>query len=134
MQQEETFVEMTAEGAERFLSAIGKDKTLEKGIRVKPLAGAPDLSQQRQEKPAFAKKRPRAEDGPRDERKDFKPKRKFDKKPAYSDGPAYTEDRPPAKAADKPWGNKKKGKPDSGKDGGFKLKSKSKGNAKNRQG
>ncbi|NRQ13377.1 DEAD/DEAH box helicase [Ensifer sesbaniae] len=134
MQQEETFVEMTAEGAERFLSAIGKDKTLEKGIRVKPLAGAPDLSQQRQEKPAFAKKRPRPEDGPRDERKDFKPKRKFDKKPAYSDGPAYTEDRPPEKRADKPWSNKKKGKPDAGKDGGFKPKSKSKGNAKNRQG
>ncbi len=134
MQQEETFVEMTAEGAERFLSAIGKDKTLEKGIRVKPLAGAPDLSQQRQEKPAFAKKRPRPEDGPRDERKDFKPKRKFDKKPAYSDGPAYTEDRPPEKRADKPWSNKKKGKPDAGKDGGFKPKAKSKGNAKNRQG
>ncbi|MCK3776066.1 DEAD/DEAH box helicase [Ensifer sesbaniae] len=134
MQQEETFVEMTAEGAERFLSAIGKDKTLEKGIRVKPLAGAPDLSQLRQEKPAFAKKRPRPEDGPRDERKDFKPKRKFDKKPAYSDGPAYTEDRPPEKRADKPWSNKKKGKPDAGKDGGFKPKSKSKGNAKNRQG
>lgn len=133
MQQEETFVEMTAEGAERFLSAIGKDKTLEKGIRVKPLAGAPDLSQQRQEKPAFAK-RPRAEDAPRDERKDFKPKRKFDKKPAYSDGPAHTEDRPPEKRADKPWTNKKKGKPEGGKEGGFKPKFKAKGNAKNRQG
>lgn len=133
MQPEETFVELTAEGAERFLSAIGKDKMLEKGIRVKPLAGAPDLSQQRQEKPTFAKKRPRPDDAPRDERKDFKPKRKFDKKPAYSDGPAYTEDRPPAKGADKPW-SKKKGKPDAGKDAGFKPKFKSKGNAKNRQG
>ncbi|MEK1866395.1 MAG: DEAD/DEAH box helicase, partial [Ensifer adhaerens] len=58
MQQEETFVEMTAEGAERFLSAIGKDKMLEKGIRVKPLAGEPDLSQQRQEKPSFSRDKP----------------------------------------------------------------------------
>ncbi|HEV7304630.1 DEAD/DEAH box helicase [Ensifer sp.] len=149
MQQEETFVEMTAEGAERFLSAIGKDKMLEKGIRVKPLPGAPDLSQQRQEKPSFsrdkpnfskdkpsfAKKRPYSDDTARsDDRGDFKPKRKFDKKPGYSEGPAYTEDRPPAKAADKPWSNKKKGKPDAGKDGGFKPKTKPKGNAKNRQG
>lgn len=149
MQQEETFVEMTAEGAERFLSAIGKDKMLEKGIRVKPLAGAPDLSQQRQEKPSFsrdkpnyskdkpgfAKKRPYSDDAPRnDDRGDFKPKRKFEKKAAYSDGPAHTEDRPPAKGAEKPWGNKKKGKPDAGKDGGFKPKTKPKGNAKNRQG
>ncbi|OCO98295.1 MULTISPECIES: DEAD/DEAH box helicase [unclassified Ensifer] len=148
MQQEETFIEMTAEGAERFLSAIGKDKMLEKGIRVKPLAGAPDLSQQRQEKPVyskdkpnfskdkpgFAKKRSYSDDAVRsDDRGDFKPKRKFDKKPAYSEGPAYTEDRPPAKGADKPW-NKKKGKPDAGKDGGFKPKTKPKGNAKNRQG
>ncbi|WDZ76995.1 DEAD/DEAH box helicase [Ensifer adhaerens] len=149
MQQEETFVEMTADGAERFLSAIGKDKMLEKGIRVKPLAGAPDLSQQRQEKPgyskdkpsfskdkpAFAKKRPYSDDAARgDDRGDFKPKRKFEKKAGYSEGPAYTEDRPPAKAADKPWSNKKKGKPDAGKDGGFKPKTKPKGNAKNRQG
>ncbi|KSV77693.1 MULTISPECIES: DEAD/DEAH box helicase [Ensifer] len=149
MQQEETFVEMTAEGAERFLSAIGKDKMLEKGIRVKPLAGAPDLSQQRQEKPSFsrdkpnfskdkpgfAKKRPYSDDAARnDDRGDFKPKRKFEKKAAYSDGPAHTEDRPPAKGAEKPWGNKKKGKTDAGKDGGFKPKTKPKGNAKNRQG
>ena len=148
MQQEETFVEMTAEGAERFLSAIGKDKTLEKGIRVKPLAGAPDLSQQRQEKPGyskdkphfskdkpgFGKKRPYSDDATRgDERGDFKPKRKFEKKAGYTDGPAYTEDRPPAKGADKPWGNKKKDKPQGGKDG-FKPKTKPKGNAKNRQG
>ncbi|MBK5564996.1 DEAD/DEAH box helicase [Ensifer sp. 2YAB10] len=147
MQQEETFVEMTAEGAERFLSAIGKDKMLEKGIRVKPLAGAPDLSQQRQEKPAyskdkpsfskdkpgFAKKRPYSDDAPRnDDRGDFKPKRKFEKKAGYSEGPAYTEDRPPAKGADKPW-SKKKDKPQGGKDGGFKAKTKPKGNAKNRQ-
>lgn len=141
MQQEETFVEMTAEGAERFLSAIGKDKMLEKGIRVKPLAGAPDLSQQRQEKPAyskdkpgFAKKRPYSDDAPRnDDRGDFKPKRKFEKKAGYSEGPAYTEDRPPAKGADKPW-SKKKDKPQGGKDG-FKPKAKNKGNnAKNRQG
>ncbi|MBZ7920236.1 DEAD/DEAH box helicase [Ensifer adhaerens] len=148
MQQEETFVEMTADGAERFLSAIGKDKMLEKGIRVKPLAGAPDLSQQRQEKPAyskdkpnfskdkpgFAKKRPFSDDAPRnDDRGDFKPKRKFEKKAGYSEGPAYTEDRPPAKGADKPW-SKKKDKPQGGKDG-FKPKAKNKGNnAKNRQG
>lgn len=120
MQPEETYVELTAEGAERFLSAIGPNRTLEKGIRVKALAGAPDLSQPRQEKPTFANKQA-ADTG----REDFKPKRKFEKKPAFA------EETPPGKRDDKPRG--KKGKPGAQKDaGGFKPKAK-RANAKNRQ-
>lgn len=150
MQQDETFVEMTADGAERFLSSIGKEGMLEKGIRVKTLPGAPDLSQQRQEKPsfskdkpnfskekpafskdkpAFAKKRPYSDDTARSDG-DFKPKRKFDKKPAYAAGPAHTDDKPPENR--EAW-TKKKAKPNAGKDGGFKPKPKG-NNAKNRQG
>ncbi|MCM2294232.1 DEAD/DEAH box helicase [Allorhizobium sp. BGMRC 0089] len=44
MQPEETFVEIAENDAERFLSALGPNKVLEKGIRVQPLPGAPDLS------------------------------------------------------------------------------------------
>ncbi|WP_331373098.1 DEAD/DEAH box helicase [Sinorhizobium chiapasense] len=120
MQPEETYVELTAEGAERFLSAIGPNRTLEKGIRVKALPGTPDLSQPRQEKPGFAKKR--TADAARE---DFKSKRKFEKKPAF------TEDARLEKRDEKP--RSKKGKPAAQKDaGGFKPKAK-RANAKNRQ-
>ncbi|MCA1438890.1 DEAD/DEAH box helicase [Ensifer sp. IC4062] len=120
MQPEETYVELTAEGAERFLSAIGPNRTLEKGIRVKPLAGTPDSSRSRQEKPALAKKR--TGDAARE---DFKPKRKFEKNQAFADGAR------PDKGNEKPRG--KKGKPGAQKDaGGFKPKAK-RANAKSRQ-
>ncbi|WEX77814.1 DEAD/DEAH box helicase [Sinorhizobium numidicum] len=127
MQAEETYVELAAEGAERFLSAIGPNRTLEKGIRVKPLSGAPDFSQARQEKPDFAKKRPRPADAePERENKDFSPKRKFEKKPAFA------QDAQPGKRDEKPW-SKKKGKSEAKKEGGgFKPKPK-RNNAKNRQ-
>ncbi|RVP74067.1 DEAD/DEAH box helicase, partial [Sinorhizobium medicae] len=51
MQPEETYVEMTADGAERLLTAIGPDRMLERGIRVKALPGAPDVSRSRQDRP-----------------------------------------------------------------------------------
>jgi ATP-dependent RNA helicase DeaD len=41
MQPEETYVELSGAAAERFLGAIGPNLTLEKGIRVKPMSGAP---------------------------------------------------------------------------------------------
>ncbi|QRM55976.1 DEAD/DEAH box helicase [Sinorhizobium sp. BG8] len=44
MQQEETYVEISADSADAFLAKIGPNKTLEKGIRVVPLNGQPDLS------------------------------------------------------------------------------------------
>ncbi|MCZ4090498.1 DEAD/DEAH box helicase [Sinorhizobium psoraleae] len=120
MQPEETYVELTAEGAERFLSAIGPKRTLEKGIRVKALPGTPDLSQPRQEKTAFAKKQ--SADAARE---DFKPKLKFEKKQPFS------QDARLEKRDEKP--RSKKGKPEAQKDtGGFKPKAK-RANAKNRQ-
>ncbi|AFL48670.1 ATP-dependent RNA helicase DeaD [Sinorhizobium fredii] len=127
MQPEETYVELTAEGAERFLSAIGPNRTLEKGIRVKTLPGAPDSSQPRQDKPDFAKKRPRpAEAASEHGQRDFKPKRKFEKKPPL------TQDAHPEKRDEKPW-SKKQGKPEAKKSGSdFKPKAK-RNNAKNRQ-
>ncbi|ACP23870.1 DEAD/DEAH box protein, ATP-dependent RNA helicase [Sinorhizobium fredii NGR234] len=127
MQPEETYVELTADGAERFLTAIGPNRTLEKGIRVKTLPGAPDGSRPRDDKPEFAKKRPRpAEAQPERGQKDFQPKRKFEKKPPVS------QDTNPEKRDEKPW-SKKKGKPDARKAAGdFKPKAK-RNNAKNRQ-
>ncbi len=112
MQPEETFVELSPESAERFLSAIGPDKTLERGIRVKPLAGAPDFQAKREG--GFAKKKPfpekgaRSNDGP-------KPKWKSDRKPerAHAGEGGVSE-----RSETKPWAQKP-GKPNfAKKDGG----------------
>lgn len=46
MQPEETFVEIAASHADAFIAAIGKDKTLERGVRVTKLDSAPDVSRQ----------------------------------------------------------------------------------------
>ena len=43
MQAEETFVEIAADHAESFAQSIGKDKTLERGIKVVKLPGVPDF-------------------------------------------------------------------------------------------
>ncbi|MDE1994892.1 MAG: DEAD/DEAH box helicase [Rhizobiaceae bacterium] len=113
MQPEETFVEFSAEGAERFLAAIGPDKTLERGIRVKPLAGAPDFSQPKRDTP-YAKKAPFAEKGAR-YNDGGKPKWKSDRKPERAQaGEGSVSERPDKK----PWA-KKAGKPNFAKtDGG----------------
>jgi ATP-dependent RNA helicase DeaD len=127
MQSEETYVELSAEGAERFLAAIGPNWMLEKGIRIKTLAGAPDLSQPQQDKRDFEKKRPRFEDtGPARAKKDFGPKRKFEKKPAFA------QDSNATQRDEKPW-SKKTGKSEAKKEGsGIKPKVK-RNNAKSRQ-
>ena len=44
MQPEETFVQIAADWADRFLAAIGPDKKLQNNIVVKRLDGTPDLS------------------------------------------------------------------------------------------
>lgn len=104
MQPEETFVEFSAEGAERFLTAIGPDKTLERGIRVKPLDGIPDFSQAKREggygKKPFAEKSARPYD-------DSKPKWKSDRKPERAQAGEGASDK-------KPWA-KKPGKPNFAK-------------------
>jgi ATP-dependent RNA helicase DeaD len=100
MQQEETYVELSAEAAERFMAAIGSAGTLEKGIRVKPLEGKPDVSRSGQEA-AFVptKKKSYAKDNaePALQRKSPRPATR-------QDASAEQQDR-------KPW-NKKPGKPD----------------------
>lgn len=112
MQPEETFVEFSQEGAERFLSAIGPDKTLERGIRVKPLAGIPDFSQAKREgtygktKP-FADRDARPQDG-------GKPKWKSDRKPERAHA---GEGRVSERSDKKPWA-KKPGKPNFAKNDG----------------
>lgn len=114
MQAEETFVEIAEAHVERFAEAIGKDKTLERGIRVTRLDRAPDLSRQADAKP-YAKKsfndRPR-EGGRDDWAKKPKGKPAFAGEPRSFDKPAG--DRPfkdkPFKKEGKPF-NKEGGKP-----------------------
>jgi len=43
IQQEQTFVELDADSADRFLASIGPNMTLQKSIRVKQLQSVPDL-------------------------------------------------------------------------------------------
>lgn len=43
MQENETFVELAAESIGAFLDQIGPQKTLERGLRVRTMEGAPDL-------------------------------------------------------------------------------------------
>jgi ATP-dependent RNA helicase DeaD len=112
MQTDETFVEISAAHAESFAEAIGKDKTLERGIRVTRLDGTPDFSRQAESKP-YAKKsyedRP-PRDGARDDWSKGKPKKKF------SGAPQIRDERPSEKpAGDRPFKDKppfkKEGKP-----------------------
>ncbi|ENN88873.1 ATP-dependent RNA helicase protein [Rhizobium freirei PRF 81] len=112
MQPEETFVELSPDGIDRFLAAIGPDKTLERGIRVKPLAGVPDFSQARREG-AFEKKKPFADKGGRGQ-EGGKPKWKSDRKPER----AYAGEGNVSERSDKkPWA-KKSGKPNFAKNDG----------------
>ena len=50
MRNEETFVQVSADSADRFLTAIGPDRTLEKSITVKRLDGEPDLTEEPRER------------------------------------------------------------------------------------
>lgn len=120
MQAQETYVEISADQADNFLGAIGPNKTLERGVRVTPLDGMPDLSRQnesRGEGKPFAKRayedRPARTEGrddsrrePRGERRDDwakdKPKKRFsDDRPA---GDRAFADKPPrAKEGSKPF-------------------------------
>jgi ATP-dependent RNA helicase DeaD len=44
MQQDETFVELAADSVDAFLDNIGPNKTLERGMRLRVVEGAPNLS------------------------------------------------------------------------------------------
>lgn len=73
MQPDETFVEIAADHADIFMQAMGKNKTLERGVTVKRLNGTPDFGKRSESKP-YARK---FEDRPRDDSRDGKPKRSF---------------------------------------------------------
>ncbi|OJF94105.1 DEAD/DEAH box helicase [Pararhizobium antarcticum] len=100
MQQDETYVQIAADWAERFVSAIGPKRALEKGITVTQLDGTPDLGGGAR-KPYAGKS---ANAGPKpDWKADGKPKRNFDAKPATGGfGGEKTETKPWAKKAGKP--------------------------------
>ncbi|MGV1956589.1 DEAD/DEAH box helicase [Agrobacterium sp. 22-214-1] len=107
MQQTETFVELAADAVDRFTSAIGKDMTLEKGIRLKALEGKPEMTGGFREdtRPAKAQRKFSKSDnasGPRDDRKgDDKP---WKKKKPFGDKPKYEgkKDKPFEKRGPKP--------------------------------
>jgi ATP-dependent RNA helicase DeaD len=126
LQPEETFVELSKEGAEQFLLAVGPNKTLERGIRVKPLNGAPDLSSAKRGS-NYGKNKPFGEKAERDDRKP----RAFANK-AERNQPA--DERATERPAKKIFA-KKAGKPGFAKGGAGAEKPKFKGkkqNAKNR--
>lgn len=101
MQPEETFVQIAADWADRFLAAIGPDRKLQGNIVVKRLDGTPDLSRAGYQAPSPDKK-PHRGKAPFDPNA---PKRKFEKRP-----PASVDQRPAAAHEAKPWA-KKPGKP-----------------------
>lgn len=113
MQPDETFVEIAAAHADTFTQAIGKDRTLERGISVKRLDGVPDFSRRSESRP-FQRK---FDDRPREDTRDDRPKRggfreeqaaaKARKKGDYAG--ASARDRLKDKAEGKPF--KKKDKP-----------------------
>ena len=78
MQQSETYVELASDAVDRFVSAIGKDMALEKGIRVKAMDGKPEMTGKSREdtRPATAQKKFAAKNDFGGERKDEKPWKK----------------------------------------------------------
>ncbi|RWP00461.1 DbpA RNA binding domain-containing protein, partial [Mesorhizobium sp.] len=101
MQPEETYVQISADWADRFLAAIGPDRKLQGNILVKRLDGTPDLSRAGYQPPSPDKK-PHRGKAPFDPNA---PKRKFEKR-----APASVDQRPAAPHDAKPWA-KKPGKP-----------------------
>ncbi|MFK0692195.1 DEAD/DEAH box helicase [Mesorhizobium sp. IMUNJ 23033] len=103
MQPEETFVQIAADWADRFLAAIGPDKKLQNNIVVQRLDGTPDLSRAGSQPPQPDKKPHRGKRAFDQNAPQSAHKPKFDKRAAASDG-----QRPPFEA--KPWAAKA-GKP-----------------------
>ncbi|MBZ9998216.1 DEAD/DEAH box helicase [Mesorhizobium sp. BH1-1-4] len=101
MQPEETFVQIAADWADRFVAAIGPDRKLQGTILVKRLDGTPDFSRAGYQPPSPDKK-PHRGKAPFDPNA---PKRKFEKR-----APAPADQRPAAAHEAKPWA-KKPGKP-----------------------
>ena len=119
MQMEETYVELSAASADGFLKKLGPNRMLEKGIRLTPIEGQPDLTnrnqdrQDRQDRPKFDRPKPMAERAPDAPRYDKKPKKPFSAAPASED---RSSERPAKKKfearpqGEKPTWEKKPGK------------------------
>ena len=103
MQPEETFVQIAADWADRFVAAIGPDRKLQGNIAVKRIDGMPDLSRAGYQPPAPGKKphRGKAAFDPN------APKRKFEKRGSSRE---QRPERPAGAFEQKPWA-KKPGKP-----------------------
>jgi ATP-dependent RNA helicase DeaD len=116
MQQDETFVEIAAAHADRFMAKLGKDKTMDRGIRVTRLDAAPDFSKfsRGTDDEGFTKREgPRLDkpwkDGPKKEgfRKDGpRADKPFNKDKPFRDKPAG--DKPYGDAPSKDWQAKSK--------------------------
>ncbi|MER9596528.1 MULTISPECIES: DEAD/DEAH box helicase [unclassified Mesorhizobium] len=92
MQAEETFVQIAADWAERFLAAIGPDRKLQGNIAVRRLDGTPDLSRAGYQEP-------------RPDKKPHRGKRTFDQNAPKFEKRAPSADQRPAFEA-KPWAGK----------------------------
>ncbi|MER8922049.1 DEAD/DEAH box helicase [Mesorhizobium sp. M0802] len=93
MQQDETYVQIAADWADRFLAAIGPDKKLQGNIVVKRLDGTPDLSRAGYQ-------------APKPDKKPHRGKRPFEA-PQSAHKPKFEKRERPAGDA-KPWAGKPK--------------------------
>ncbi len=98
MQQDETFVQISNDSLEHFLAAIGPNKTLERGMRLKLIEGEPDL------RPTRSAPRYDSDRKPQGERKSFGDRKyqdRNDDRPRSDDRPSTWEkpkrDKPAAR-------------------------------------
>jgi ATP-dependent RNA helicase DeaD len=101
MQQDETFVQISNDSLEHFLAAVGPNKTLERGMRLKLVEGEPDL------RPTRSAPRYDNDRKPQGERKSFGDRKyqdRNDDRPRSDDRPSSWEkpkrDKPAARRND----------------------------------
>jgi ATP-dependent RNA helicase DeaD len=105
MQPEETFVEISQAHLDKFLTALGPNKSLERGITVKQLPGMPDFNAPPKERAA----RPPREEGaakPYGDKPSYGDKKPYAKKAESSERRVYKDDL--AKTDADVWGEPKK--------------------------
>lgn len=113
IQQEETFIEISEDGVDTFMAAIGPNMALEKGVRIARVEGVPDFNAPQKDRAP----RPPRDDRPQEPRdkKPYPPKKAYgdkgsfgDKKP-YADKGSFGDKKPYAdnKKTDKPWAGKR---------------------------
>jgi len=99
MQPEETFVEISQAHLDKFLTALGPNKTLERGIIVKQLPGMPDFNAPPKERAArppredsdFAERKPRGDAKPYGDKKPYAKKAESPERRVYKDELAKTD-------------------------------------------